>query len=140
VTRQLVVFDEAAEEIEAQIVYYREHAGENVALWLINAIEATYQGLLEDRIVGLSTAGRSSAYCSPGSPSPSFSTPRMSSSTSSLSKPSVAARATGVASYADRPSLAYMRHDACESRERHPARLEIPVHLNLSLARAAGPA
>jgi plasmid stabilization system protein ParE len=53
VTRQLVVFDEAAEEIEAQIVYYREHAGENVALWLINAIEATYQGLLEDRIVGV---------------------------------------------------------------------------------------
>lgn len=52
-TRQLVVFDEAAEEVEAQIVYYREHAGENVALRLINAIEATYQGLLEDHFVGV---------------------------------------------------------------------------------------
>jgi plasmid stabilization system protein ParE len=49
----LVVFEEAAEEVEAQLVYYREHAGENVALRLINAIEAAYDGLLEGRIVGV---------------------------------------------------------------------------------------
>jgi plasmid stabilization system protein ParE len=53
VTRQPIVFEEAAEEVEAQIIYYREHAGENVALRLINAIEAASQGLLEGRFVGV---------------------------------------------------------------------------------------
>jgi plasmid stabilization system protein ParE len=51
--RALVVDLEAAEEAEAQVAYYLERAGTQVALRFVAALEATYQGLAERRIVGV---------------------------------------------------------------------------------------
>ena len=52
-TTTLVVDEHAAEEAEAQIRYYVEHAGPHIALRFAAEIEAIYQGLEEDRITGL---------------------------------------------------------------------------------------
>ena len=52
-SRTVVVDEEAVEEAEAQARYYREHAGEEVALRFAAEIEAIYSGLAEGRFVGV---------------------------------------------------------------------------------------
>lgn len=52
-TRGLEVDEQAAEEAEAQVRYYRERAGTQVALRFVAEIEAIYVGLVEDRLVGV---------------------------------------------------------------------------------------
>lgn len=53
-TRELQVSEDAAEEAEAQVRYYKEHAGTQVALRFVAEIEAIYVGLVEGRFVGVS--------------------------------------------------------------------------------------
>ena len=51
-TRQLLVDEDAAEEAEAQVRYYLERAGTQVALRFVAEVEAIYVGLVEGRFVG----------------------------------------------------------------------------------------
>jgi plasmid stabilization system protein ParE len=55
-SRSLDVDEEAAEEAEAQIRYYRERGGPQVALRFVAEIEAIYAGLAEGRVVGANQA------------------------------------------------------------------------------------
>lgn len=50
--RNLVVFEEAAQEAEVQAAYYRERAGAHVASHFATAVETAYRRLLEGRAVG----------------------------------------------------------------------------------------
>ena len=52
-TRSLEVDEDAAEEAEAQVRYYNEHAGTQVALRFVAELEAIYVGLAEGRFVGV---------------------------------------------------------------------------------------
>jgi plasmid stabilization system protein ParE len=52
-TRDLEVDEEAAEEAEAQVRYYNELAGTQVALRFVAEIQAIYVGLAEGRFVGV---------------------------------------------------------------------------------------
>jgi plasmid stabilization system protein ParE len=53
-TRLLVVDEEASEEAEAQVRYYAERAGVEVALRFAAEIEAVYRGLAESKLIGAS--------------------------------------------------------------------------------------
>lgn len=52
-TRQLALDLEAADEADAQIRYYAERAGPEVALRFVAELEAIYAGLVHDRFVGV---------------------------------------------------------------------------------------
>jgi hypothetical protein len=52
-SRRVVVDDAAFEEAEAQARYYREHAGEELALRFAAEVEAILTGLAENRFVGV---------------------------------------------------------------------------------------
>jgi plasmid stabilization system protein ParE len=52
-TRVIEVDEEAAEEAEAQVRYYSERAGTQVALRFVAELEAIYVGLVEGRFVGV---------------------------------------------------------------------------------------
>lgn len=51
-TRNVEVDEEAAEEAEAQVRYYSERAGSQVAIRFVAEVEAIYAGLAEERLVG----------------------------------------------------------------------------------------
>lgn len=52
-TLELEVDEDAAEEAEAQVRYYNERAGTQIALRFVAEIEAIYVGLVEGRFVGV---------------------------------------------------------------------------------------
>jgi len=51
--RRLDVDEEAEIEVDAQVQYYANRAGTQVALRFVAEIEAIYHGLLEHRLVGV---------------------------------------------------------------------------------------
>lgn len=51
--RSLDVDDEAADEVDAQVRYYSERAGRQVALRFVAEVEAVYVGLAEGRLIGV---------------------------------------------------------------------------------------
>jgi len=51
--RRLDVDEEAAAEADAQVQYYVDRAGTQVALRFVAEIEAIYEGLVERRLVGV---------------------------------------------------------------------------------------
>ena len=52
-SRTVVVDEAAVEEAEAQACYYRERAGEDVALRFAAEVDAIYTGLANQRFVGV---------------------------------------------------------------------------------------
>jgi plasmid stabilization system protein ParE len=52
-TRTVVVDEAAAEEAEAQVRYYAERVGEDLAMRFVAEIETIYRGLAEERLAGV---------------------------------------------------------------------------------------